>query len=635
MAGWTETLLEIDLTARAARKKPLDGAAAALFLGGRGINTLLLYGRVSAQTDPLSPDNVIVFGTGPLSGTLAPSCGRCTVSAKSPLTGILGDANFGGFFAPALKKAGYDHLIIRGRADKPVYLVITDEGVQFKDAAHIWGKTTSQAEALLRQEIGGPRTHIALIGPAGENSVYTACVVHHHNVAGRTGMGAVMGSKNLKAVCVQAGPPVAVARPDSFKKIRRRWLDKIRDNPFCSFFSTYGSAGPLDKEAEAGILVSKNFSITGDFPGIATVSAGNLKKYFTGSHACFACPVHCIQAFRVTDGPYAGTTGVKMPEGCNSSCGPTCGNTDPGSLFMLNNLANDYGLDILDFGLLMGTAMDWYEHGIIGTADTGGIELNWGDPEAMAQMMENIALRRGFGSVLADGAVNAARRIGGEAEKYVSSSKGMVFGGVDVRVLRGSALCYATASRGADHLRGGLLFELPSKDGMNVIPPEEARERFGTEEVLNPLSYKKETAAVFCQDMYTIADCIEVCKFITAHNGHGITMQDMADMLSAVTGRDFDTAALHTIAERVYTLERAFLVRQGIRKKDDFLRGKWVSGPIPGGRFAGEEIDTEAWSRMLSAYYRLRGWDPETGVPTPETLNRLGLKDIVSTGSGG
>lgn len=627
MFGWTGILLHIDLTTKKAEKRSYDDTLRHNFLGGRGINSRLLYRHVGPATDPLSPGNTLIFGSGPLSGTLCPSASRCTVTAKSPLTGILGDANFGGFFSPVMKKAGCDHIIIQGKADKPVYLLITERGVQFRDAAHLWGKTTEESETMIRQELNDPRVQIALIGPAGENRVYTACVVHKYNVAGRTGMGAVMGSKNLKAVCVSGATKIPVAHEDLFTEERKKWRRKIDENPFTKFFGEYGSAGPLDREDESGILAVRNFSRTSGFTDVKQVSASNLKKFFTRSHACFACPVHCIQSFEVTEGPYKGTKGTKLPEGCNSSCGPSCGNTDPGSLFKLNNMANAYGLDILDFGLLMAIAMDWYEHGIIGKSDTDGISLNWGNHESMVKMLEKIVRREGIGNILADGAVKAAESIGRDAQSYVSSCKGMVFGGVDPRVLRGSALCYATATRGGDHLRGGVLFELPSK-GKPAMDPELAAARFGTADVLNPFSYNKAAAANFCQDMYTIADCLEVCKFITEHVIFGIDLDDMAAMFHAVTGVMMDAEELRTVATRVFTLERAFLAREGITKKDDFLQGKWTNGPVAGGIHSGAEIEPEKWEQMLEQYYLTRGWDIHTGIPTRETLHNLGLDDV-------
>ena len=629
MYGWTGTLLKVDLSSGAVCREPLDESLRRNFLGGRGINSKLLYNLTGPATRPLDPDAVLIFGSGPLAGTLAPSCPRCTVTAKSPLTGILGDANFGGFFAPAMKKAGFDHMIIQGRAAAPVYLHITEEAVTLRDASHLWGKTIPDAEAILKEELADPQAQIALIGPAGENLVYTACVSHRYNVAGRTGMGAVMGSKNLKAVCVSGRSKIAIAHPEAFARERKNWLKKISENPFTKFFGTFGSAGPLDKEDESGLLAVKNFSQAGGFKGVELVSAGNLKKFFTRSHACHACPVHCIQSFEVTEGPYAGTRGTKMPEGCNSACGPSCGNADPGSLFKINNLANAYGLDILDFGLLMATAMDWYEHGIITDAHTDSIPLNWGNHESMVAMMERIAFRRGFGNVLADGAVKAAEQLGPGASELVSSCKGMIFGGVDPRVIRGSALCYATGTRGGDHLRGGILIELPGPGGQSALTTQEALDTYGTTDVLDPGSYNKSSAAVHNQDMYTIADCLEVCKFITAHNSFGITMDDMASMLHAVTGLNLDRTEMKLVAQRVFTLERAYIMREGITRADDALQGKWVKEAVKGGRYDGRTIDPEKWQSMLEDYYRARGWDPSTGIPTQETLAMLGLDDVA------
>ncbi len=627
MFGWTGNILKIDLTQGKAEKIKPDESLYHSFLGGRGINSKLLYDAVKPETDPLGPENRIIFGAGPLAGTLSPSCSRCTVTAKSPLTGILGDANFGGFFSAHLKKAGYDHVIISGRSEKPVCLVITNDDVLFKDASHLWGKSIPETESALQNEIGA-KFQNAVIGPAGENLVYTACVAHRYNVAGRTGMGAVMGSKNLKAVCVYGHGKIAIADSERFDLERKKWKQKIKDNPFCKFFGEFGSAGPLDREDDAGILAVKNFSHTSGFEGVEKVSAGNIKKYFTRSHSCFACPVHCIQSFEVTDGPYKGTKGTKMPEGCNSPCGPSCGNTDPGSLFKLNNLANEYGIDILDFGLLMSIAMDWYENGVITDKDTDNISLDWGNHESMITLLKKIAMREGFGNILADGAVKAAQHIGKDAEKYVSSSKGMIFGGVDPRVLRGSALCYATATRGCDHLRGGLLYELPSKEGKPAMPIEELVEKFGTADALDPGSYNKAAAANYSQDMYTISDCLEVCKFITSHgtDAFGITLQDMTDMLCAVTGLESDLNEMRTIANRVFTLERAFIMREGITKADDFLLGKWTRTPVTGGRYDGAEIDREKWDVMLEDYYETRGWDKSTGIPLKKTLERLGLE---------
>ena len=630
MYGWRGTILRIDLSSRKIERQPLEEELRHNFLGGRGINSRILFQEVGSRVDPLSGENVIIFGSSPFSGTTAPSTPRCTVTAKSPLTGILGDANFGGFFAPEMKKAGYDHIIIEGISEKPVYLLITEEGVEFKDAAHLWGKTTWETEELIKGEPGGQRVQVASIGPAGENLVRIACIYHRYNAAGRTGMGAVMGSKNLKAIAVRGDQKIQVAHPELFREEVKKWIEKTKNNPMCKSLGKYGSAGQLVRQDKSGLLGVRNYGQAGGFEGVENVSAEALSKYFTKSNSCFGCPVHCIQSYEVKEeGPYKGTKGVKMPEGCNSACGPTCGNNNAPSLFKINNLCNEYGIDVFDYGLLMSIAMDWYENGVIGSEDTDGIPLNWGNHDSMVKMVHKIAKREGFGNILADGAVKAAEKLGKKAGYYVSSCKGMVISGVDIRVLKGAALCFATATRGCDHLRGLVMVEFSVPGGKTAIPPDEALERFGSKEVLTPTSYTKAKVANFFQDVYTIADALEVCKFITAHNGHGITLGDMSDMLYAIAGVKMDVEEMRMIANRIFTLERAYLVREGITKKDDFLKGKWVEGPVPNGFFKGTTIEKDKWGKMLEEFYESRGWNSKTGIPTKKTLSELGLQDVI------
>lgn len=625
MYGWTGTILRINLSSQKIEKQLTEEKLRLHFLGGRGINSRILYQEVGPQVDPLSPQNIVIFGSSPLSGTIAPSSPRCTVTAKSPLTGILGDANFGGFFAPEMKKAGVDHIIIQGVSEKPVYLLVTEDGVEFKDASHLWGKTTWETERMIKEELNDSKVQVASIGPAGENMVRIACVYHKYNAGGRTGMGAVMGSKKLKALAVRGDKKISIAHPELLKEQAEKWRKKITESPSCQNLGVRGSAGALTMQDKAGILSVRNFEQIGGFDGVEEVSAETLVKSFTKSNSCFACPVHCIQSYEVKEaGPYQGTKGIKMPEGCNSSCGPACGNTNGPSLFKMNNLCNEYGIDVFDYGLLMSNAMDWYEHGIIGSEDTDGIPLNWGNHDSMVKMIPKIAKREGFGDILAEGSVKAAQKLGKNAEDYVNHTKGMTFGGVDVRPMKGNALCFATATRACDHLRGMVMVEF-SPPGSPVIPPEEALKRFGSEDVLISTSYTKAVAVNFFQDFWTIADALEVCKFVTSEVRHGINLEDMAEMLFAVTGLKMEIPVLRKIANRIFTLERAYLIREGVGKEDDFLKGKWVKGPVPSGPFKGETIDKDKWEKMLEEYYETRGWDPKTGIPTKETLKELDL----------
>jgi aldehyde:ferredoxin oxidoreductase len=630
MYGWAGKILRVNLTAGSIRYETLEKDLRLNFIGGRGINSKILYDETSTTTSPFSPENVLIFGTSPLSGTSAPSTPRCTVTAKSPLTGILGDANFGGFFAPSLKSAGFDHIVITGKAKTPVYLHIENGTAKIKNGDHLFGKSTLETENTIRGEFRGKKIHIASIGPAGEKMVRTACVVHGHNVAGRTGMGAVMGSKNLKAiVIIQSNQKVKIADPKGFKLISSALKKKMKESPFYKMFSTYGMAGPLAVENESGILAVKNLQQTGGFKDVEKVTCETLAKdFYKGSKSCYSCSIGCMKEWEVKEGPYAGEKGTKIPEGCNAPNGPNCGNAYAPSLFKIYNLCNHYGIDVLDFGCLMSYVMEWYEKGIITREETDGIPFEWGNYESMVAIIPKISHREGFGAVLADGAVKAAQRIGRGADRCINSCKGMVIGGQDVRGLKGTALCFATATRGCDHLRGSNMLEVQI-GGKSLISAEEAAERFGSVNVLEPGSYDKALPVIYFQDIYTLADVLQICKFTTSHNGHGINIKDMADLYSAVTGVVADEKAMRTIASRIYTVERCYSVREGITKKDDFLVGKWAEEATRGGPFDGSRFDREKFKKMLEDYYASRGWDVGTGIPTEETLEKLGLHNIA------
>lgn len=630
MFGRTGKILRVDLTVGSISTEALEESLAHRFIGGRGINSYFLYTLVRSGVDPLAPQNVLVFGTSPITGTTAPSSPRCTVSAKSPLTGILGDANFGGFFSRNLKRAGFDHILIHGRAERPVFVYVHDGQAEIRDACDLWGKPTDETETALKKQFKGKKIHIACIGPAGENMVRTACIVYGYNVAGRTGMGAVMGSKNLKAVVIGSGShAIEVAHPDTLRSIVKYIKKKITAAPFYKMFATYGMAGPLAIENESGLLAIQNFKQAGGWPDAEKVTSETLKRdFYTGSHSCFSCSVGCMKSWEVKDGPYAGLRGTKIPEGCTSYNGPTCGNAYAPSLFKIYSLCNQYGIDVLDFGCLMSYVMEWYEKGIMSQEETGGISFEWGNYESMIAMIPLIARREGFGALLADGAVRAAERIGRGAHQSLNYCKGMVLGGVDIRGLKGTALTFATATRGCDHLRGSNMIEIPL-GGKALLTEEEAIRRFGTPSVLQHDSYDKAASTVYFQDIYTLADALQICKFNTSHNGHGINIQDMADLYTAVTGVEADEQMLRTIANRIYTLERCFLVREGIRKHDDFLQGKWAEEPTRGGAFDGSVLDKQKFKTMLEDYYAVRGWDKETGIPTPEHLKALGLEDAA------
>ncbi|MBI2877551.1 MAG: aldehyde ferredoxin oxidoreductase family protein [Candidatus Tectomicrobia bacterium] len=625
MYGWAGAVLWVDLTAGKISKRPLERQLAEDYLGGRGINSRLLFQLVQPGTDGLSPENVLIFGNGPVVGTIAPSCCKLTVSAMSPLTGILGDANVGGEFPPVLRWAGYDHIVVTGRAPEPVYLWIDDDRVALRPARHLWGKDTWQTLRAIREELGDPTLEVLSIGQAGENLVRFACIISKlHRAAGRTGMGAVMGSKNLKAVAVRGSGSVRVARPREFVEHVRELTRRIQHNPFYSTFSTYGTSSLMQATSLSGTMVVRNWQQSGEFRGIDQVNHEVLARdYYTKSVACFACPMHCSHHFEVKEGPFAGEKGGGMEYGAGGYFGPLFDNPYTPSLFKCLNLLNQYGMDSMDTAAALAAAFEWYEQGLIGPADTDGLELRWGNYEAIIELLHRVARRQGLGHLLAEGPLNAAKEIGRGAEKVLSHAKGLCWAGDDYRVMKGSALAAATSTRGGDLERG-----LPAAEYFGMSPEESLR-RYGTESASLPTSYDKAGIVYLCEAVATAADCLQVCKFNTEYFNQEMGLQEMATLFSLATGVELDREGLIQAADRVYNVERAFLVREGITRADDHLKGRWGEEPVPSGPYQGERIDPEKFEGMLDEYYRLRGWDPATGIPTRATLERLGLKEVA------
>jgi aldehyde:ferredoxin oxidoreductase len=627
MADLQGTLLRVELGSGKTRRKPLRKDLRSNYIGGRGINSRLLFEEVGPETDPLSPENRLIFGTSPLSGTSAPSTARFTVTARSPLTGILGDANAGGHFGPALKWAGIDHIIIKGKAAEPVYLLIDDDKTEIRSASHLWGKNTKETEEAIKEELKDKKVHVASIGQAGENLVKIASITHEERSASRTGMGAVMGSKNLKAIAVRGTGKVPLADPEGFNKLTKEMHQSMSQSPAYEAFRKFGGAAGTSLTDKVGFLAIKNFQQTGGFEGIEQFNPQSIAdKYFRGSTGCYGCPIRCGKKFEVVDGPYKGETGNKTEEGAFSPYGPVCGNSYIPAIFKLNNMGNQYGIDHIEFGQAMATVMEWYEKGIVSREDLDGIDLTWGNHEGMVEMMRKVAYREGIGHLLAEGIVEAAKRIGKGAENYVSHSKGMVMAGIDCRVLKGTSLCFATSTRGADHLRGLPMIEFSTLIPGRKTDPEEVKAKYGSEEATIPASYKKAHAAIYHQHESVLLDMLQICRFVR-FGTEVVTQKALFSLFSMATGIEVDEESMRTAAERVYNIERAFLVRMGTTRKDDVLVGKWATEPVSTGPHKGEKLDPAKWEVMLDEYYHLRGWD-KNGVPTPDKLKELGMGEV-------
>ncbi|MFC1593287.1 aldehyde ferredoxin oxidoreductase family protein, partial [Candidatus Omnitrophota bacterium] len=561
--GWMGTILRVNLSERRIVKEPLTEDLAHKFVGGRGINSKILYDETGPHTKPLGPDNRLIIGAGPVTGTIGPSAARFTVTAKSPLTGILGDASGGGFFIPELKFAGYDHIVIQGKAESPVYLWINDDEVEIRDASHIWGRNTWDIEEAIRKELGDRNIKTLCIGQAGEHMVRTACTIGTGDRApGKTGTGAVMGSKNLKAIAIRGSKSVKVAHPEKYKEIVRKWYEEA---PQQGFYPTVHKIGTsylvkaINESYTLGVRNVQELHLPEEKVGVL-YGENFVPKYGIKSQSCFACPISCSEFLLVKEGPYAGEKG-RMPEGGSLiGLGPLIGVSDDFPFVLkVTNLCNQYGLDSGRTAASISAAMEWFQRGIITREDSDELELKWGDQQVIVELLRKIAYREGFGDILAEGALNAAQKIGKGAEKYVLHSKKMPLSTSRRVDSLGSVLAQSTATRGFDHLRG-----LPT--GNITYLTGEVVEIKGTS--YDPLWAK---AVQHTRRMNTASDMLEICKFNTEWEifDRDCGVARMAELLAATTGLDFSEEWLTQATDRVYCIEKSYNAREGIRREDD------------------------------------------------------------------
>lgn len=621
LKGYSGTILRINLTNGKVTKEKLRQDFAKMYLGGRGFNSRHLFDLVPKGIDPLSPENVFLISVGPLDGTMAPSSGRYTITTKSPLTGAIGDANSGGHFGPELKYAGYDSIIITGKAPKPSYIFIDDDTVEIRDAKNMWGKDTFETHKIIREEIGDDAVESIYIGQAGENLVkYAAIMNDFYRAAARTGVGAVMGSKNLKAIAIRGSKFVEIANPKMFEKMVEETFQKIYNDPTYPSLSNYGTPFLVDLAYLGGGLATRN-NQTGVFEQYENVSAETFHEKFTiKSRGCFACPIHCGKYAYVRNGKYKGAGG-EGPEYETIVCiGTKCGIGDLGAIILGNELCNRYGLDTISAGDTIAFAMELYERGIITKNDTNGIELKFGNADAMLEMLKKITFRQGFGNVLAEGTKRAAEIIKKGAEKYALHVKGLEPPAYDVRTAKAFGLGWATATRGADHLRA-----LPNFELLNY-PPEKGVEWFGTPKAVDPYAFEGKPAMVIWHENYAaVVDSVEICKY-TTFSTYAIKPADLAKLITYATGWEVIEAELMKIGERIYNIERLFNLREGIGKEHDTLPERFTKEPLPEGPAKGQIVELD---KMLPEYYNLRDWEQATGIPKREKLRELGLeKDL-------
>ena len=631
MGGYAGRYLYVDLTSGKIQVRELPRAWARDYLGGTGVAARFLWEELYAGVDPLGPDNVIVFGTGPATGALGHATGRLVIASKSPLTGLWGESHVGGHLAPEIKYAGYDFIAVRGRSDRPVYLWVDDDHVEIRPADHLWGKTTREANQMIWEELGDDTVQVAVIGPAGENLVrFANVIVDFYDAAGRTGMGAVMGSKRLKAIAVRGSRGVRPADPDGYYEAVRAMYEKATTGEWSQIadetIRRYGTPYLIDVMSAIGRLPTKNH-YTGIFPEYEEINGDALRALRISRKSCFSCFLQCKYVHHVPSGGYEGTlTGGPEYEAL-VALGSNLMISDLEAIVHGNQLCNDYGMDVISAGKVISWLMECYERGLVTEEDLGGMRPRWGDADLMVDLIHKMARREGIGDLLAEGALRAARKMGRGTERYVIHVKGLEASAQDGRSHKSIGLAHAVNVRGADHLRGLCTYdELP-------WAVKYAYERFGEEEArkmviddrLDPRG--KGYLTWLTENFYSIVDSIITCKY-GAMWPMIYYYDDFAPMLRALTGIEEhgDPRYLALMGERIYMIRRCFNAREGAGRKEDTLNPRFTEEPMPEGPGKGQVVELDV---MLPEYYEYRGLDLETGWPKREKLEELGLSDVA------
>jgi aldehyde:ferredoxin oxidoreductase len=614
--GYTGKILRINLTDQTSKTEELPLEVARDFIGGAGLGIKYLYDEIEPGTDPLGSGNKLIFAPGPFTGTRIPCVSRIAVTGKSPLTNAVGMALSGGHFPNELKLAGYDALIVEGKAEKPVYVSIKDEAVEFRPADRLWGMKTTDTQEKIKQELNDEKARIACIGPAGENMIKIAAIINEMRAVGRKGLGAVMGSKNLKAIAVRGSGSVSVASEDKLKAARDDLLKAMKASPLLyPQFSKMGTSLLVDLASIFGLFPAKNFTATGEFLPFDTLGEKIQKTRNVGSESCYGCPVGCSQVKKAQKAPYEGIQSEGPEYETMYSYGGMTGVDNIDAIIAADRLSDELGLDTMSAGATIAFAMELYEKGILTNEETGGLELNFGNHQAMVKLIEMMAKREGFGDVLADGAKAAAEKIGKETGKYAMHVKGLELPAYDVRAAKAHGLNYATSYTGADHNRGYAGQEIFGSPFPYAVQKTTTR--------------RKGKLTKWNQDVRTAtADCPTMCVFILDMALAGTATKTMASLLEGVTGLEYTPESVQQVGERVNNLARAFNVREGFNRKDDTLPERLMTEEIKAGASKGQVLTPDDLNLMLDEYYEARGWDIKTGIPTKEKLAELGLQYV-------
>ena len=620
--GYTGKVGFVDLTSGKIKIEQLDDTTARDYIGGQGLGAKILYERQPKGADPMGPDNTLGFTTGPLTGTKTPTGGRYMAVCKSPLTGGWGDANSGGFFGSELKAAGLDALFVSGRSAKPAYVLVQDGNIELCDATHLWGQDTVATEEALRSETSEKKLRIACIGPASERlSLISGISNDGGRFAARSGVGAVMGSKQLKAVAVRGSDRVQVADTEILDSLRKKFINDIKELPgFIQVLREQGTCGLTGGLVAGGATPIKNWLASGEeaFPGGEQVSAPEgILKYQTRKYACANCPIACGGIVNITEGRYPVGETHKPEYETVGAFGPMCMNNDLESIFKLNDMCNRSGLDTISAGSVLAFAMECYEEGIITKADTDGIELNWGNSRSMVAMTEKIIRREGLGDILADGVKLAAEKIGGGAEKYAIHVGGQEPGLHSALFLPSRGTGYVCDPTPGRHTAAPMA-RIDGGPGQWAPYPEMEIGEFERYKYTGkgPISAK---ASAYLQIGASAGVCLMPMMFFGNF--------PLVDFLNAVTGWNADVAEMLTTGERLMTLRQAFNIREGIEAGDVQLPDRMKGIPAQSkGPLADVTIDVDSLARE---YREAMGWHADTARPTDETLEKLGLAELV------
>ena len=605
--GYIGKIARIDLSKRKVYVQRLENNLIKDYIGGSGIGAKLLYEEKTEKMDPLSPNSLIIFMTGPLTGSGVPGTGRHEVIFKSPLTNIFARSSVGGSWGVKLKKAGFDGIIISGKSDKPVYLWIHEEKVEFRSANHLWGKDTYEVDKILKEETEG-KASTAVIGPAGEKGIKISCIVHdgkHARVAGRCGGGALMGSKNLKAIVVYGTQRVSINQPKKLKDYIKETLPHIKEAG--KGMSEFGTAGGIMNYEKLGNFPHKNWALSDWEEGAKKICGQEMAKtILKGRYSCRDCPIGCGRVVKVTEGPFAPVDGGGPEYETIAALGSNCLVDNLEAIAKANELCNRYGLDTMSTGGVIGFAMEAYEKSLINIKDTGGIELKWGDGKAVIKMVEKIVKREDIGKLLGEGVKEAALGIGKNSIEFAIHTKGLEPSYHDPRCFFSQALSYATTNRGACH-NGSQSHSCEMSNTQPDIGIDKPQDRHQLE--------GKAEFTIKLQNLMCMFDSIVMCNFM--HASGAIKVHSMVNLLNYVTGLDLDIKEFMKIGERIFNLQRLYNVRCGISRKDDTLPSRFLTLKRNRGKLP-------PLGELLSDYYEYRGWNEE-GIPNQIKLKELNI----------